>query len=181
MEVEYELAPDDILAFNEYRNAQSPTIRRRLFVGRLVRPILLIGLWLIFVGIGFLNAGFEIMILLGVFFAVAGVISYLTYPARYRRGARRLYEDMLREGLNHALFAVRRLTITPETITEVTEITATTMKWVAIERIVVDRRHVYFFTGAFSAIVLPIAAFASEDRFREFVETAQRYHREAGG
>ncbi len=83
------------------------------------------------------------------------------------------------EGQNRRLFARRRLTITPETITEATEISVTTMRWVAVEKIAVDQRHAYFYISAASAFILPTAAFATEADFNEFVQTARRYQRDA--
>ena len=177
MEVEYSLGLEDLLAFNQYRNAHSPTIRRQQFTPRVAVLIALAGVWVLSSAIVDPSA----WIILGLFLGLVGAISYFSYPARLRRRSRRLVEHIYMEGQNRGLFTRRRMTITPETITDATEISVTTMKWVAVEKIAVDQRHVYFYVSAASAFILPKAAFATEEEFQEFVETAQGYRGDSPG
>jgi hypothetical protein len=180
MEVEYSLELEDLLAFNQDRNAHSPTIRRQHLTIR-VFFLLVAGIpWLL----GFGIVGGVGPRTLTVAYAVLGLavaVFVLSYPALARQGERRLASRMYMEGQNRSLWARQRLTITPETITDATEISVTTMKWVAVEKIAVDQRHTYFYTSALSAIILPKAAFPTEEEFRGFVEIAQRYQHEAAG
>ncbi len=177
MEVEYSLELEDLLAFNQYHHAHSPAVRRQQFTPRVAVLIALAAVWVLSCAIVDPSA----WIILGFFLGLVGAISYFSYPARVRRRSRRLVERMYMEGQNRGLFTRRRMTITPETITDATEISVTTIKWVAVEKIVVDQRHAYFYDSAASAFILPKAAFAAEEEFQEFVETAQGYRRDAPG
>ena len=177
MEVEYSLGLEDLLAFNQYHCTHSPAVRRQQFIPRVAVLIALAAVWVLSSAIVDPSA----WIILGFFFGLVGAISYFSYPARARRRSRRLVERVYMEGHNRGLFTRRRLTITPETITDATEITVRTMKWVAVEKIAVDQRHAYFYVSAVSAFILPKAAFASEAEFQEFVETAQRYRGDSPG
>lgn len=179
MEVEYSLGLEDLLAFNQYRNAHSPTIRRQQLTHRLAVPLALAVLWVLLSGMVGGIVGPSAWIMLGLFIGLVGAVFFFSYPARVRQRTRRLVERMYMEGQNRGLFARRRLTITPETITDATEISVTTMRWAAVEKIVIDERHAFFYVSAVGAFVLPKAAFATEAEFQEFVETAQGYQREA--
>ncbi|MHC4179334.1 MAG: YcxB family protein [Planctomycetota bacterium] len=188
MEVEYSLELEDLLAFNLYHNAHSPAIRR---VQRTVRLAVLTTLvavlttlaivCVVLSGLGHETLGTSAWIAFSLFIGLVGAILFFSHPARVRQRTRRLAERMYREGENRGLFTRRRMTITPETITDATEISVTTMKWVAVEKIAVDRRHAYFYVSAASAFTLPKAAFATEEGFQEFIETARRYQRDAPG
>jgi hypothetical protein len=181
MEVEYSLGLEDLLAFNLYHGTHSPTLRRQQVISRLA---LLFGVavgWLLMSEIAGKIVGPSAWIIFGFAAALVGVVFFVSYPALLRHRMRRLVGRMYMEGQNRGLFTRRRLTITPETITDATEISVTTMKWVAVEKIAIDQRHVYFYTGSASALILPKAAFGTEAEFNEFVETAQRYQRQAAG
>jgi hypothetical protein len=181
MEVEYSLELEDLLAFNDYRNAHSPTFGRQQLTVRLAVPIMLAGLWVLLSGIVGGFVGPSVWIILGLLIGLVGAVFVFSYPALLRRRIRRLVQRLYMEGQNRGLFTRRRMTITPETVTDATEVSVTTMKWVAVERIVVDQRHAFFYTSAASAFILPKAAFETEEEFQEFVETAQGYQREAPG
>jgi len=181
MEVEYSLELEDLLAFNQYRNAHSPTFRRQQFTSRVGVLVALLGVWVLLFGMVGTILAPRTWIACGLFIALVAAVFFFSFPALVRRRTRRLVGRMYMEGQNRGLFARRRLTITPETITDATEISVTTMKWVAVEKIAVDQRHVFFYVTATSAFILPKAALATEEEFEEFVETAGRYHRDAGG
>jgi hypothetical protein len=180
MEVEYSLGLEDLLAFNQDRNAHSPTIRRQHLTVQVFFLVLAGIPWL--VGFGMVRLAGPRTLTAG--YAVVGLavaVLFLSYPALARRAERRLASRMYMEGQNRSLLSRHRLTITPETITDANELSVTTMKWVAVEKIAVDRGHAYFYTSALSAIILPKASFPTEEEFRDFVETAQRYQHEVAG
>lgn len=175
MEIEFSLGSEDVLAFSRYHNANSPTVRRGLLFARLLVPVTCVLLWIV------LFAAREMVfgVVMGAALGLAAITFYLIYPTLVRslihRTVARLYADRDKRGV----FGRRRLTITPETISEAGEITTTTKEWAAVDKIAVDEDHAYFYTGALSALILPRAAFATEGEFYEFVETAWRYQQEA--
>ncbi len=176
MEVDFELTMADLLALSDCQAASSPTLKRQRRRARLLVPVLfiLIGLllWLISgdetIGLG-----------LAVLFTALGLIFFVRYPAMIRSRNVMLIRRMLMEEHNAALFRRRRLSITPETITEATEVHVSTWKWIAIGRVVTDRDRAFFFVTSSAAFVLPRAAFVTDEAFQEFVATAQRYRSEA--
>ena len=181
MEVEYSLDMEDLLAFNQYLNSQSPSLRRVHLMRRLTLAIALAVLWVFLcVELGG-DIGPGACVILGLLLGLVNVVFFFLYPVRFRQRTRRLVERMYMEGQNLGLFTRRRMTITPETVTDATEVSVRTMKWVAVEKIAVDQRHAYFYVSAASAFILPKAAFATEEEFQEFVETSQGYRGDAPG
>jgi hypothetical protein len=175
MEVDYELTMADLLALAEYQSAHSATIQRQRRRIRLLLPVIFAMIWLML----WLATGDNTLALyVGIAVAVVGLIFFLSFPALVKAQTLRFIRRLRMEESNAALFRRRRLTITPETITEATEVHVSTWRWIAFECIVVERQHAFFF-GALSALVLPKAAFATDKAFQEFAATAQRYHREA--
>jgi hypothetical protein len=177
MEAEYTLALDDVLAWNRYYLDHSPTIRHSLrrrivyqalgaIVGCLAVSAILPSLWWLW--------GIFIVLCVAIFSVFA-----FAYPNSTRRTNTRLIERMYEEGKNASLYRRRRLTIAPETITEATDISVTTYKWSAIEKIVIDQQHAYFLVSALGAFVLPKRACATDEAFQRYVELAQQYYQES--
>jgi len=179
MEVEYSLDMEDLLAFNLHVSAHSGALRRQRLRARWLLPLVCLAIWLALLlwvpplqSGAWLAYGGSLCVLLGIWVVLVPVLL---------RRACRLVEGVFNEARNRAFFARRRLTITPETITDATEISVRTTKWVAVEKIAVELDHAYFFDTALTAIILSKAAFATEEGFQELVETAQRYRSDAPG
>jgi hypothetical protein len=115
----------------------------------------------------------------GVVCAALVAAYWLAVPRLARRSTRRAVARLYAAANAPSLFGLRQMTITPGTLTQAGELAVTTYKWIAIDEIVVDTDHVFFYVGPAQALVLPKAAFLDEGAFEEFVSTAQRYHREA--
>ncbi len=176
MEVDFELTMADLLALTECQAVHSPTIQRQRRHLRLLVPVVLVMIGLL---LWLISRDATIGLCAGVLFAVLGLILFLRYPAMIRSRIRWLVRRMYMEEHNAALFRRRRLSITPETITEATEVHVSTWKWTAIERVVTDRQRAFFFVSSAAAFVLPRTAFATDEAFEEFLATAQRYRSEA--
>src|SRR5690606_26380071 len=109
-----------------------------------------------------------------------GVLIYLFgYPWGHYTMLCRAVKGMVNEGKNRGLFTPSRLALTPNDITEANELVRTTTDWRAIEKINADEKAAYIYTNAVNAIMVPRRAFASSEKFEEFVRTAQNYHAEA--
>ncbi len=176
MEVEYTLGIDEVLALSLYHNEHSPLLRRRLWILRGLVPLACLVVWLLLAATRE-DAGF--VITLGAVLALVSLIYFVRYPGVVRKRTMQMVRKLYAESPNRGAFGQRRMTINAETITEAGELTVTTKKWAAIDRIVEDHGHAYFYVSALSAFILPKAAFASDGAFREFLETARRHHREA--
>ncbi len=81
----------------------------------------------------------------------------------------------LRQGKNAKLLEPRQLTISPEGISQSSAHSAGITMWTGIEKIAVTEDHVFFYVSRQRAIILPRRAFASNQDFTHFVETAQGY------
>ena len=172
MDVEYSLDMDDVLAFNRYHNANSPAIRRRAMIWRLALPIACVGMWLVLFNA--CDATARLVTAGGMGLVV--VVVYLIDPLLIKWRMQRNVKAMYREASNRWFFEHRRLTITLETLTDAGATSVTTKKWNAIDRIVANQGHIYFYATAVSAFIVPKAAFAGEEAFRSFLDTARQYH-----
>ncbi len=180
MTVEYEMTPEDWVAFNLYHHRRSPTARRRYLWSWLFPA----GVWL-FVCTALWHLADRgrgtplqtFLALLPLF--VAAPIYLLWYPWAYRRNLRRIVAGMMSEGKNRRLFGRHRVTISPDGIAESGEFGQSTTTWQAVERVVPDGEYAYVYLNALAAIVIPRRAFANPAQFDEFVRTAGRYHEDA--
>src|SRR5262249_717078 len=75
--------------------------------------------------------------------------------------------------------SVHTLSLTPEALLYSWEDSRDRRVWSGIERIAVTDDHVFFFIMSQAGHAVPRRAFASNEAFREFAETAQRYKKEA--
>lgn len=177
MTVEYEMTPDDWVAFNLYHHRRSPTARRRYlrswFFAAGVWLLGCLALWhLADRGRGTPLQTF--LALLPLFIAVP--IYLVWYPWAYRRNLRRTVAGMVSEGRNRRLFGRHRVTISPRGIAECGEFGESTTAWQAVERVVSAGEYAYVYLNAVAAIVVPRRAFADPEEFDKFVRTAQEYH-----
>ena len=153
MEVDYEVEVADVVALNLYHQRHSPTLRARgaddpvwhpRDVPRLVAPLAVRPRKCCPV----LRDGGISLLVIGVFVLVLG-------PALSRWGVVRALRRLSSEGSNRGTFGRRRMTITPETVTQAGELVVTTVKWAAVEKIVEDDARAYFFISALNAFILP--------------------------
>lgn len=182
MTIEYDLEADDVIEFNLFHHQNSPATQRIVRNGIILRVViwcvLSVGLWQFAV-----RRGFDLVtgaIFVSPFAALA-LCSVALHPWQHRRGIRKIVERMYREGTNRGLFGRRTIELSPERIVETTEFGETVQNWNAVERIVQDANHVFIYVTAVSAFIVPRRAFLHDWDFDDFVETARRFHQQAGG
>jgi hypothetical protein len=179
MEVEYTLEVDDALAFYHYHRAYGPTHHRPSAVrwrGLVVLSVLiavLMGMEIWF----FREISSLTMILLGslLFLVMFTVFLQRAQPGIIERRLRRLFRGSEGKGA----FRPKRLTISPDGLTTVSDYTSTILLWPASEKVAATEAHVFFYTSPTDAVIVPKRAFADEWRFTEFVDQARRYHEAA--
>jgi hypothetical protein len=66
-----------------------------------------------------------------------------------------------------------RVAISAEGVTDQTASTAATYRWEAITRLVRDRKHLYLYVTAASAIIIPRKAFDSDEEFDDFIAAVE--------
>src|SRR5262249_54858053 len=74
---------------------------------------------------------------------------------------------------------VHTISITPEALLYSSEHNKEKTAWLGLQRIVVTDEHIFFFIMSQAGHAIPRRAFASDEAFHEFAETAQRYKEEA--
>jgi len=82
-------------------------------------------------------------------------------------------------GRNRGLFGRHRVTISPEGVTDSGEHGQTSTAWRAVERVAAADEHVFIYTNALAAGIIPRRAFADASGFGEFVRTARGHHEKA--
>jgi len=176
MTAEYELTKDDVSAFSLYHHFNSATARRQYLRSWFIPAAILL---LACITVWFLvdrerGTPWRTFLDLSPLFGVVPL--YLVYfPWMYRRKVRKTITAMASEGRNRALFSRRQVSISPEGITDSSELRRSWMAWPAIERVVNNGDYAFVYVSAMSAIIIPRRAFAPGD-FEEFVRTASKYH-----
>ncbi len=180
MTAEYELTKEDWSVFNLYHHFHSPTAQRQYRRGWFVPAI---GLLVIILGICFLASAASqtpsttFLALLPLFI---GPVFYLVwYPWAYRRKLKKIVEGMIVEGRNKILFGRQRVVLSPDAIIKSGQYDQTSIAWAAVERVVKDREHLFIYTSALTAFIVPQRAFADSVGFDQFAMTALSHYEHA--
>jgi hypothetical protein len=180
MTTEYEITRDDLSAFSLYHHLHSPTARRQYlrswFIPALMLLFACLGIWYL----ADRERGTPLRTFLDLLPLFSVVPLYLLcFPWAYRRRIRKIIAGMASEGHNRGLFSRRRVAISPEGITDASDLRQSSTAWRAVERIAMNGDYAFVYVSALSAIIVPQRAFASPTGFEEFVRTARSYHEKA--
>src|SRR5713101_5930187 len=162
MEISFSLEKADLVAFNRYdlkRDGKNTW-------GWLPLALLLIVACLVH-GI---QEGFEIKHFLAIGTLLIIFVGYLW---------------LIRHQLNktfktgHQFVQNLTLKLTPEELIHANDLNRSATRWEAVDKVAIRRDHGFiYFTGG-SALTIPKRAFADEDAFQKFMETARSYHESA--
>jgi len=185
MEVEYELKPEDLIAFQRYyqshphrpsqQGGPNPT-------GRLVWWLILMvaAVLLYFVA----SADFPLVEQLSFYFVAvfAGAALMLFGIVAY---ARLMTSKRMRKVLNQGrnaekLLGWRRFSIDAETARNTSDFATVAYLWKGIDQIVTTKEHAFLYFTTAIAFILPRRAFSHDQAFNDFVEAARRYRSMAG-
>jgi hypothetical protein len=182
MEISYVLTEADVAAFVRYHGSQTASGRWRLWI----RLLCVCGFGCMFFlllifhkpspatsqpeptkqqdsHIGTILGGIVFLILVGV------IVARVFWP-RVR----------LSKADRASLLGRQRLTLASDGVRVETDFGSNRMSWRGILRIRATRTHAFIFSSSATAFVVPRRAFADDERFEEFIETARRFWREAG-
>lgn len=173
MRIRYDIAAEDLLAFNLHFHQKSPTLRR-------TRMWVVLGLAAMIVGMCFVAAeiiGNPVVLWIGfgwaVFFAAI-------YPRLYRRNLRRYTSRLFAEGQNTKLFGQHIAELRDNGLFDATEYLERTVFWKGIERIESLPGHTFVYLSTMSAQVIPENSILEGD-YHAFVEELQRRWQQARG
>jgi len=184
MEVEYELTPEDLIAFQRYHRQNPPQKQPQgnplnVFVGTMVL-------------IAVATTAFYFLISnnptaewylrtvpfvgLGVGLGVLGVVLYGLWLSTPRQMLRALKQGRNAEKARGR----RRVSIDAEAIRSTSEFAASTYFWHGIDKFGATFDHVFVYVNTTTAVIVPARAFPDDGVFKEFVDTARHYYRMGG-
>jgi len=173
MELEFDRNPEDIVAFNLYHIAHSPSARREALTTRLV--VALVVAWFAG-GYNLLDPRYFNWVVVGAALAAALVV-FFVYPWLARRSAVSRLRKVLKEGNNETMFGPQRVTISPEGIRASNRMSESLTTWAAVQQVAEGEKHLFLFTSAMHAIVIPKTAFKSDEAKQEFVRLVEEYRK----
>jgi len=173
MEVEFDLTLEDLVAFNEYHCAHSPTIQAQFRRGWWSFPVMVIIGWLVLAAYSGQFAQFAS----DHWFWLLSVPFWLFwFPWRWHGHQRKNALGLLNEGENVGVIGRQRITITPEAVMQSNAYREVRTRWEVVEKIVRTDHHVFIYVSALSAHILPRRAFLTDGEFLKFVGEALHFH-----
>jgi hypothetical protein len=173
MTLEYEIALDDVVAFNLYHFDHSRVARRNRNLARYGVPVFL---GLLVAAIDFPPSPVPI-----VAWILGAVLFVIIWPWIERRITRRYVTRFFLEGQNKAMFGKHTLKVLPDSIVETSEHGETSVSWDAVEKIVKTDDMIYIYGSAVAAFLVPRRAFQTEEAFNEFLETVEKLKSRSSG
>lgn len=176
-EITYQLAMDDIAAFNRYHAEHSPFYRQMKVRAWLAVPayMVLVGLFAVLLTGTYVQSAKDFWPLWSL-----AVLYALYYPFLYRKQQALALKTVMAEGKNLGVIGPHAARITPEALFLRDEYRSTSIRWPAVEKIERGRGYLYLYIASAQAAIIPERAFASQKAFFEFCSAAIDYHGAAG-
>ena len=180
MTAHFGLGVDDLIAFNMYHSARSPTARRVRSRALWVFPVVWLAIFTLLWWLADRERGTPLQTFRDLSPLLYGLpLYFIVVLWAQRRQVPKVIAKMVKEGENLRTLCAHEVTLTPKDITDATEFGHSTTIWRAIERIAATPDHVFIYTGATDAVIVPRRAFDDMAQFTAFVMTAERYHASA--
>jgi hypothetical protein len=168
MKAEFELTVEDYLELTTVHTARSPTVRRQRRSGLLIGCILLMALPTLVLVTSDKPVGETVRAIWPLL--TAPILFLLTVIPYIRWKTSRMAKRMLLEGGPSGFSGPCSLAIETGGLVETRAAGVTTRHWDSVEKILVTATHVFIYTSAIEAFVLPQRAFTSSEEGRQFVE-----------
>ena len=169
MEVEYELTPDDLYAFQFRAVEKSPIVkrtRRNAYIALLLAVLILT----VLPAIG--SDGFDPSRLsLGFFFGFFGLVAALTWFFDRRMTRRGILDFIKQEKPEKGLIGRHKVKLEETGLVESTAVGEARTSWRGVDRIEDDPDYIYLYTTPSAALVIPRRSFnsvADADQFLQF-------------
>lgn len=183
LKIHYELTLDDLVQYSLYHFfKESPSSRRGYLFRWLFPPCVAVAtaaavFWLLTAR----KPLFGMAAVASSPLLVFAVVHLLVYPSYFRRHYIAVVKRLYSEGRNRSLLGPHEVVLSAHSMQSKSELVETTYKWPAVEKIVATPDYAFFYASALSAIVIPRRAFASDEEFKHFVETARKYQEARDG
>lgn len=170
MKIEYKLTKEDYIQYNLYYMDTSDTVRKSLFRQRYITSLV----FLVFPFIMGLVSNIPLWYWLAVFI-LAYILWVAYYPRYFRSYSKKRIQKMMEEGKSEKLLGLHSMELTEEGITETTSYGVSKISWTMMERIDETDLYIYIFFNAFTAFVVPLRIFKSEDEKNEFLAIIKKH------
>lgn len=162
MRLRYENTFDDLIAFQEFHIAHSPTVQKSLVATRWVGALSVLFILS-------LLGWFEQSWLLPVLGVAGGAVMLVLVPDLQRRSMRTQLAKLYREGSNKGVLGWHELQIKEDGILERSEFGEQKTVWQGVERVASTDKHTFIYVGSLMAHVIPHERVA-EGNCRAFVQ-----------
>jgi hypothetical protein len=156
----------DIHAFNSHYARESAVVRTGRLKVRLALTFFLAAL------LGALGWGAQADVGFWLLGAVILLFWFAVFPRRLELMQRRFTERTYQSGKNAGLLGPHTVELTDEGVVERTPVRELKVKWEAVEKVASSPEHLFLWTSAFSALIVPRRAFADEDALKAFAAHA---------
>jgi hypothetical protein len=169
MRVHYETTFDDLLAFNAYHNRQSPTARRVRLFGTYLPPLILT--------VAVLPGFVETSGWLGFFLLWLPLMGLLAFILAYlfRFVTKLQVRKMLQEGGTGSVIGERTVELSEEYLIDRGAYGESKVRWSNVERVEQTEDHLFLYTSAICAHIIPRRAFRDADRERAFLREVEEF------
>ncbi|MFH0769584.1 MAG: YcxB family protein [Chloroflexota bacterium] len=174
--IEYEVKRDDVLAFHLFNYEHSPILgRARRLMRFMLLPSIILMLLSSIVSVAIFGRNY-ISFAVGVgFFTVLILIYYIFSPPLIRKGFTKIVERDYGRGKDK-LTRKHKLSISSETVTDITDMGESTTHWDTIEWIASTDQHLFMAVRGSGPHIVPRRAFTNEEAFKQFVDTVNTYY-----
>lgn len=167
MRVSFDITLEDIHAFNAHY-AQTSALPQRS--RKMVRGALTLTLGALLLALG-------MAIRAPAAFWITGVLIlfgwWQFYPRRVEAMTRRSTQRLYGEGKNAGMLGPHAVTLEPQWLAETSSEREVRTRWRSVERLALTDAHIFLYVTGFSAVIVPLRAFASEAEKSAFLELAQ--------
>ncbi len=180
MEIEYELTLDDLVEYNIFHWQHSPSIRRSLTIGHCGLAVVIACITIYF---GYPNFKCQTSLILKLLPMLPGVIivlcDLLFFEKVFWLRSKKYAERSFKEGNLKDTIGKKILTLTQEEIIGKSTSSEFKTRWSGVDKVVETDHQILIYYGSLRAYVIPKRAFHDEEKCKEFIETAKKYHTDA--
>ena len=166
MNIEFERSVEDVIDFHLFHFANSPSMKREVFLTQLLTGVFVIPL--VIFGSYLAYPVFNIPTL--IIALLAGVLIFAIYPTIYRKTVISRIKKVLKEGNNSSLVGHQSLDFSPDGIFSKSPVGEGKINWSSISKVVQSEKCFYLYTSSLNALVVPKSCFRSDKEQRDFQE-----------
>jgi hypothetical protein len=161
-EIRYLNSPEDVLAYVQYDNLESPIHNKAMFEGRIIFTLTpLIGILLV--------ASYFHEILLLIVGAIISVPFWFMYPSVAKKKLDKMYKTLLEEDKTIVSIDEHKLYFNEKNIMEETTLFKTEINWAAIHRIDILQDATYIYRSGVPCFIIPRNAII-EGEYNKFID-----------